>query len=50
MSPESAILLDAAHPGERIGACRWSRTWKDFKFSFEGSGIKRLISRPQEGI
>tara|TARA_R110000824_G_scaffold37555_1_gene115573 strand:+ start:455 stop:1252 length:798 start_codon:yes stop_codon:yes gene_type:complete len=44
MSPQGVILLDdAARPGERIVARRWSRKWQDFDFSFEGVGTKGLL-------
>ncbi len=44
LSPGGAILLDdAARPGERIVARRWSRKWKDFEFSLEGGGTKGLL-------
>lgn len=44
ISPNGVILLDdAARPGERIIARRWSRKWKGFEFSFEGQGSKGLL-------
>lgn len=44
MSPQGVIRFDdAARPGERIVARRWSRKWKDFDFSFQGGSIKGLL-------
>ncbi len=44
LSATGVILLDdAARPGERIVALRWSRRWPDFEFRFEGGGSKGLL-------
>ena len=52
VAPGGVILLDdAARPGERIVARRWSRKWKDFAFTFEGQGSKGLlVGRKLAGI
>jgi len=50
LSPDGVILLDdAARPGERIVARRWSRKWQDFDFSFEGAGTKGLLVGRRRG-
>ena len=51
MLPTVILLDDAARPGERIVARRWSRKWKDFAFTFEGQGSKGLlVGRKLAGI
>lgn len=50
MAPGGIILLDdAARPGERYVAHRWTQNWPDFDFRFESGGTKGTLVGRRRG-